>query len=229
MSLIQNADQRWAAAQSIAAGVMDDGMPKRRLKVWLWLAALAVGGALGGLLLGMLLADIPSGSPASSDSADDNLAVRLILASVVQGIGLVIGVVGFIWALRTGRYITRWRAVASPLNLSERKWVTTHIRTRTDVDDPGKKSVVLAIARQNRASALGLLPVLICMLSVALATMLVGISAVIVWLEGVVVLGFIGVFGLLARDYRRAGRYLDTFGGHPRAGGSADSSGGTAG
>ena len=56
--------------------------------------------------------------------------------------------------------------------------------------------------------------------------MLVGISAVIVWLEGVVVLGFIGVFGLLARDYRRAGRYLDTFGGHPRAGGSTGSGSG---
>jgi hypothetical protein len=57
MSLTQDAasDQRWAAAQKIADGEMDERMPRRRRIVWLWTSALIIGSLLLGILLTAVL------------------------------------------------------------------------------------------------------------------------------------------------------------------------------
>ena len=219
MSLTQDAeaDRRWDAAQKIADGEMDERMPRRRRIVWLWISALIVGSWILGLVLGMAL-------PApgiSSGIEEEGWSARVIAGFVFQGVAIVVGIAGFIWARRTHRYITRWRAVASPLSMRERKWVLKQIRSGTPVDDDRKKTVVLAVASQNRRATLGVLPLYFCMTLLALGIGLSTPWAAIAWLELVAVLAFIGVFALLARDYRRAGVYLEKFGGHPPVTGSA--------
>ncbi|MGY4857674.1 hypothetical protein [Cryobacterium sp. AP23] len=210
MSLTQDAeaDQRWAAAQKIAAGGIDERMPRRRRIVLLWISVFFVGSLLLGVVLTAVLPPLDT-----SEAEVEGWSPRVIAGYLFQGAGVLIGVVGFVWAIRTDRYITRWRAVASPLRARERKWVQKQIRTGAPIDDEQKMSVVLAIAAQNRSATLGVLPIFACSTLIAVG---VGLSSpwdLIAWVELVVVLAFIVLFALLARDYRRAGVYLDTFGG----------------
>jgi hypothetical protein len=219
MSLTQDAeaDRRWAAAQKIADGEMDERMPRRRRIVWLWVSALVIGSLLLGVVLTAVLPR-PDDTPSSDGGG---WTARLIAGAVFQAIALVVGVGGFIWAVRTKRYITRWRAVASPLNLRERKWVIKQIRSATPVDDDRKRSVVLAVAAQNRRATLGILPVYCCLVLLAVSVGLLSTWAAIAWLELAVVLAFLVTFAFIARDYRRAGGYLETFGGQSPEAGSA--------
>jgi hypothetical protein len=219
MSLTQDAeaDQRWAAAQKIADGEMDDRMPRRRRAVWLWIAALFI----GTLLLGVLLSAILPRPAAAPSSDSEGWTARLIAGLVFQVTALIVGIGGFTWAVRTRRYITRWRAVASPLTLRERKWVIKQIRSAAPVDEERKRSVVLAVAAQNRRGTWGVLPLYCCLTLLAVSVGLLATWALIAWLESAVVLGFLALFGFLAWDYRRAGVYLDTFGGQSPAAGSA--------
>ncbi|MBX0301148.1 hypothetical protein K2F54_14325 [Cryobacterium sp. 1639] len=211
MSLTQDADadQRWAAAQTIADGAMDERMPRRRRIVWLWLSALII----GSWLLGFALAMILPRTATVSEGDDAGVSTRVIAGLVFQGIGLLIAIVGFIWALRTRRYITRWRAVVSPLNLRERKWVLKQIRSGTPVEDERKKAVVLAAAAQNRRSSQGMLPLFFGLTLMFLGTGVASSLAVVLWLELAAVLAFIILLAVLGRDYRRAGSYLEQFGG----------------
>ena len=212
MSLTQDAasDQRWAAAQKIADGEMDERMPRRRRIVWLWLSALIIGSVLLGVLLTAVLP--PPGGDSGND--DDGWSARLIIGALFQVIALVVGIGGFSWAVRTGRYVTRWRAVASPLKLRERTWVIRQIRSAAPVDDDRKRSVVLAVATQNRRAAEGVVPIHVCLVMLAVSVGLLSTWAAITALELVVVLSFMVLYVFIARDYRRAGVYLATFGGH---------------
>jgi hypothetical protein len=214
------AEQRWAAAQAIADGEVDPPpMPRGSRTLWLWVAASVIGALLLGVLLGLVL---PRSTPTATNDA--GRTVRLIAAWVYMALGIVIGVTGFIWAVRTRRYITRRRAVAAPLSGPERQWVLTQIRTATHIEGDAKKSVVLAIAEQIRQSTLGLAPIYVGLAFIAVA---VGMSTpvpVIAWAESVVVLGFIVTFGFMGREYRRTGRYIDSFGERPPVTHSAGSS-----
>jgi hypothetical protein len=213
MSLTQDAaaDRRWAAAHSLAERVIDDGMRQRRRRVWLWLSVLIVVLMVGSVLLGVALGGVlPRRN--TFDLDDTGQTVQVIAGLALQGLGLIVGIAGFIWARRTGRFITRWRAVAGALNWRERKWVSEQIRTATPVDDEVKKSVVLAIAAQNRRATLGLAPL---WAGFALIMVGAGVAAqwvTIAWLQLGVVIALIVLSGFVARDYRRAGAYLDTFG-----------------
>jgi hypothetical protein len=219
MSVTQDADakRRWAAARSIAGGEMDARMPKRRRVTLLWISFLMVACWVIGALSALLLPPPALGAA----TEDDTWSARLIAASIFLLIGLVVGVVGFVWAVRTRRYITRWRAVASALSVRERRWVTKHIRSATPVEDEGKRLVVLAIAAQNRRATVGVLPLYFSTTMFALS---VGISSpwiAVAWVELIGVLGLLLAFVFVARDYRRAGVYLARFGGESMAAGPA--------
>ena len=229
MSLTQDAaaDRRWAAAAAIAGGGMDDRMPIRRRTVWLWLAAAMVGVLVVPIVLGLVLgAVLPRSSGHSAGERDETWG---IVGLSIQAVGFLVMITGLVWAKRTHRFIARWRAVASPLVPKERRWVVRQMRSQSPVDDVGKQSVVLALAAQLRSTTEWYVPffagIMLNFIGVAVSSP----WAFVRWVLLILVPVLIVMFGLLARDYRRAGTYIDTFGGLPRAGGSADSSGGTAG
>jgi hypothetical protein len=210
MSLTQDAasDRRWAAARSIAEGVPPDRGRRRRHLVWLLISALIVGCLLLGVVLGALLPPLDT-----SPTEEDGWIARAVWAFAAQGIGVGIGVAGLIWAVRTGRIVTRRRAVAGPLNWRERKWALEQIRTATPIDDDLKRAVVLAMAAQNRQVALGWTPLMLGLTLVFVGSALATPWALIAWLHMALVVAVIVSSGFAARDYRRAGAYLDAFGG----------------
>jgi hypothetical protein len=199
-------DARWAAAHQLAHGELDERMSDRRWMVWLWIVVVIVAASILGAQLTRVLP-----SSASGDSVDPSPA-SLVMSGVLLVLAIGIGLAGTFWAAVTGRLVTRWRAVASPLTMRDRRWVLRQIRTAAPVDDETKRSVVLAVAAQNRRSTLGVAPLHASLVLIALSAGLRAESMVIVWLEAVVVVGFLLAYILLARGYRLAGRYLKNFG-----------------
>jgi hypothetical protein len=199
-----DADARWAAAASLADGVADSGVQKRRRVTFLWLGALIVVSlALGFALALWLLPD--GGGTSSSESSDE---ARLIVSIVVGGIGAVLGVGGFIWARRTGRYITRWSAVISPLNMQEKKSVRKQLAGKESVDEM-HLSTILAIARQNQRVTQGLVPLYGAIVLLDLATAFSTPYPLLQYLNVAVALMFIAVGAFLAVIYRRTDAFID--------------------
>jgi hypothetical protein len=119
-----------------------------------WLSALLIGSLLLGVALGLLLlSDTEEGL-----SSEVPTTSRLVLQGSFLGLGLAIGIGAFIWARRTGRYVTRWRAVISPLDLAEKKSVRRQLAGRIPADEE-RLPVLLAIARQNQQVTLGIVPI----------------------------------------------------------------------
>jgi hypothetical protein len=206
-----DADPRWAAAQQLARGETDARMPTRRWMVWLWLpVSIAAVWALG-VLWTLVLPAIGSGTGAERiPSPSSQVASGVLLA-----LAIAIGLPGCLWAANTGRLVPRWRLVSSPLTMRDRKWVMKSIRSAAPVDDDVKRSVVLAVAAQNRRSTLGQAPLFTSLVLLAVSAGIRTSSTAIAWLEMVVVIAFLLAYFLLIRDYILAGRYLDKFGRRP--------------
>jgi hypothetical protein len=120
--------------------------------------------------------------------------------------------VGFTWAKRTGHYITRWQAVASPLSRREKKSVRRQISGKAD-PDRDHLPVVVAIANQNRRATLGIAPIFSALILLAVATAVGSNNLYIKLLELAVSLLFVVVAVQLVVLYRKAGRFIDQHGG----------------
>jgi hypothetical protein len=201
-----NADQRWARARSLADGFLDAEMPRRRRRVLLWIAALAVSTWVLGILLALL---VPDDMTSRGESSIDRPA--LLVGSSVLLLGLLISIGGFVWAKRTGRYITRWKQVVSPLKLSERKWVMKQIRGKIE-PDPDKLPILVAFARQIRATTVGVAPLFVGAAMMPLGTTIVAGSEFARWLIVAALALFAVAAGLMTRDYRLAGKFLTRHG-----------------
>ena len=190
-------EQRWAAARGLAQGVPDRRMSRRRWRLFALLLAVAVAGGISGGLLPSTRS--VAGATGSSSLPGGELAGYVLVA---------VGIVGFIWAKRTGRYITRWRQAISPLNRRERKWVIKQLRGRL-APDPSKMDILLAIAKQSRSAAEGVLPLYVApalaMIGLAIATDL----DVVRWLHLLAAGLFLLAAVLMAIDYRRWGAFID--------------------
>ena len=127
---------------------------------------------------------------------------------VFLGLGLAVGIVGFIWARRTGHYITRWRSVASPLNRQEKKSVRRQISGKDQID-PEHVRVVVAIAHQNRRATLGVAPIYGAMVLIAVGEAAGSDEVYIKLLELAASLLFVLGAVTLVVQYRRAGRFID--------------------
>jgi len=149
-----DADARWAAAAKLADGMVDDRLSRRRRWALTWISALIIGSMLLGLVLGLWLLSHTEGG--STD--EGRTTSRLVLQGIFLVLGLAVGIGGFIWAPRTGRYITRWRAVISPLNLAEKKSVRRQLAGKLPADEE-RLPVLLAIARQNQRVTQGIAPI----------------------------------------------------------------------
>jgi hypothetical protein len=204
MAQTQSSDSRWAAALDIARGMPDENaVRKKRTRVLLWIAALLV----ASWILGVVLAFVLPVHSHSDGSGDETSGSRIVAAFILEGVGLVVGVVGFIWARRTGRYITRWSSVSSPLNRREKKSAQKQINGKKPLEEE-KLPVLIAIARQGRKVSVGLVPIYGGIALFALALALLSDSLYVRILEAISVACFLFVFGVLAVAYRRSGRFL---------------------
>lgn len=108
------AKERWEAAAKLAEGVRDERYRHRRTWTWLFVIALLLVVGAGGVLIAALL---PTPGRTDPSPGREWVAAGLSVLSFVW-IGAV-----FIHGLRSKTFITRWRAVLSPLNRSERRRV----------------------------------------------------------------------------------------------------------
>lgn len=157
---------RWAAASKLADGVLDDGFQKRRNRILIRLAVLVAAAWLAGIVIALLfLPKTGSGHSAGGGTSIQQLTGQIVF--LVLGFG--VGIVGFIWARRTGHYVTRWSAVASPLNLAEKKSVRRQISGKESIDTE-HLPVIVAIATQNRRATIGIAPIYAAIVLFATAT-----------------------------------------------------------
>ncbi|MCS0644739.1 hypothetical protein [Curtobacterium flaccumfaciens] len=194
--------ERWAAAARLADGQSDDGLRRRRTRVFVWLGALVLVSWAVGVVLALVLAP---GTGSSHASGGDG--VQLLVQLLLLLLGLVVGIVGFVWAYRSGHYVTRWRSVSSPLSRAEQRSVRRQIAGQEPIDDE-HADIVFAVAVQNRRATLGILPIFGAVMLFAASTAVSTDSLPIKLIE--LVASFTVVLGLvqLALQYRRAGRFL---------------------
>lgn len=196
------AEERWAAAARLADGRTDERLPRRRARAVAWIVVLVVVLALVGFGVGWFL---PT-SVADSDGSDPS-TLRLVVQLGLLLLGILVGAFGFAWARRTGRWVTRWQAVRSPLSRREQRSVQRQIAGSEPLDE-AHRDVVVAIAEQNQRATLGGVPIYAAVALFAASTAVSTDTWSIRLLESVVVVGLIAVFGWLAVLYRRTGRFL---------------------
>jgi hypothetical protein len=201
-----DAAARWAAAADLADGVTDDGLQKRRARILIQIGALAVGSWITGLVIAILF--IPRGSSADATRTSTMETQQLLAQLIFVGLGLFVGIAGFVWGKRTGHYITRWRAVASPLNRTEKKSIRRQISGK-DQPDREHLGVVVAVARQNRRATLGITPIYAAMVLLAIGTAIGSDDIFVKFLELVVSLMIVAVAVQLVILYRRCGRFIE--------------------
>lgn len=194
--------ERWAAAARLADGQSDDGLLRRRTRVFVWVGALVLVSWAVGVVLALVLP-----STIGSTHAKGGDGAQLLVQLVLLLLGLGVGIVGFVWASRSGHYITRWRSVSSPLSRAEQRSVRRQIAGKEPLDDE-HAAIVVAVAAQNRRATLGVLPIYGAAMLFAASTAVSTDSLPIKLLELVASLAFVVGLVQLAFQYRRAGRFL---------------------
>jgi hypothetical protein len=194
--------ERWAAAARLADGQSDDGLLRRRTRVFVWVGALVLVSWAVGVVLALVLP-----STIGSTHARGGDGAQLLVQLVLLLLGLGVGIVGFVWASRSGHYITRWRSVSSPLSRAEQRSVRRQIAGKEPLDDE-HAAIVAAVAAQNRRATLGVLPIYGAAMLFAASTAVSTDSLPIKLLELVASLAFVVGLVQLAFQYRRAGRFL---------------------
>lgn len=194
--------ERWAAAARLADGQSDDGLLRRRTRVFVWVGALVLVSWAAGVVLALVLP-----STIGSTHAKGGDGAQLLVQLVLLLLGLGVGIVGFVWASRSGHYITRWRSVSSPLSRAEQRSVRRQIAGKEPLDDE-RAAIVAAVAAQNRRATLGVLPIYGAAMLFAASTAVSTDSLPIKLLELVASLAFVVGLVQLAFQYRRAGRFL---------------------
>ena len=197
---------RWAAAEDLARGETDEGLPKRRNLVIAQVAVLITASWLAGVIFALVF--LPDGGSTRADEGPR--AAQLIAQLVFLALGLLVGIVGLVWAKRSGHYVTRWRAVASPLNRQERKSVRRQI-TGKETPNQDRLFVLVAAAKQSRRAVLGAAPIYAALLLFAVSTAIGANVLFLTILElGVSVL-FVVAAIQMAILYRRMGTFIDRF------------------
>lgn len=206
---VAGSDERWAQALAMARGVVDERLVRctRRKAVRVAVALTAVCGGVGvaGGLLALQFADD------ISTFTDSEITAIQIVGGILVLLGFVVVGVGTVWAHRTGRYVSRWRSVISPLNRGEQKLAYKQVAGKAAVDE-SRLPVLVALARQNRKVALGSLPLHVGSLLMAVGLALVVDILVFRVLEAAATLLFVVSIAVLLVAYRRSGRFLARYG-----------------
>lgn len=197
---------RWAAAEALARGDADAGLPKHRNRVIAHIAALIAASWLAGVVLALVF--LLEGANTRADEGPRT--AQLITQIVFLALGFLIGISGFIWARRSGHYVTRWRAVASPLNKHERRSMRRQI-TGKDAPNHEHLLILIAAAQQSRRAVLGVAPIYAALLLFAVSTAIGANVLFLTILElGVSVLFVVAAIQMVIL-YRRMGTFIDRF------------------
>jgi len=197
---------RWAAAEDLARGETDEGLPKRRNRLIGQIAVLLTASWLTGIVLALVF--LPDGGSTRADAGPRS--GQLIAQFAILVLGLLVGIVGFVWAKRSGHYVTRWRAVASPLSRQERKSVRRQI-TGKDAPNHDRLFVLVAAAKQSRRAVLGVAPLYAALLLITVSTAIGANALFLTILElGVSVLFVVAAMQMVIY-YRRMGTFIDRF------------------
>lgn len=207
---IEQVEARWAAAAKLADGVPDDDFHKRRTRILIRLAALLIGSWIVGVVIAVFFVPRGAHQSRSNNGPSEGQAIAQL---VFLALGFIVGVVGFIWAKRTGHYITRRRAVTSPLNRAEKKAVRKQIKGKAELDH-AHLVTILAVASQNRRATLGMVPIYSALVLFAVATAIGSNRPFVKLLELVASLLLVATAAQLIVFYRRAGRFINTHRGH---------------
>lgn len=201
--------RRWSEAVDLAHGITDAGrLRRRRNRVFLLLVALIVLSWLAGVVLAVLLpTSVGDGSRDVPDS-------RVVGGLVVEAVGFAVLIGGFVWARRTGRYVTRWRSIAAPLSRGQRRQAQRMIAGKEQVR-PDRREYLLALAEQNRRTTEGIVPLYGAILLINSFTLFVDPKPFQVVLFVLVMALFAFAAVQLATLYRRSGRFLDRNGMEP--------------
>lgn len=201
-----SAEERWARAAQLAEGVEDDQLRRRRSRfLWFLIGLLAVG-FVGGLVAGLLL---PKATSVQADDAE--LPARFFVGVAVAGCGFVVVTAGLIWAKVTGRFITRWRAVWSPLNRKERASFLKQIKLKEPVDEQ-HLPILIAGAVQGRRSTLGVAPLYGGIVLLLTGSLILGTGATFgFWIYLVCIGLYVALAVVLIVAYRQIGRFLERY------------------
>jgi len=207
MTRIEEND-RWAAAERLAAGEVDERLTRRRGTTLLWIVALFLVGVAAGVVIALLLPSRPE------HTASEGIEPRVVIGWGISGLGFAVAVVTFVWGRRTGHYIPRWRAVLSPLSWEERKSAVRQLRGKEALD-ARHATVIVAAARQSQRATWGYVPLVI-----ALTLMMVGsaISSGVFWATwlfaaAILLFAVSGIVSLIR--YREVAAFLDVHEGTP--------------
>lgn len=195
--------RRWSEAVESARGVTDAGrIRRRRNRVFLLLTAIIVASWLAGVVLALAL-------PRSADDGSQEVPDSRVLAGlVVEGIGFAALVGGFVWALRTGRYVARWRSIAAPLTRRQRRQAQRAIAGKQQLD-PDRRMFLLALAAQNRRTTEGIVPLYGAILLFNSFSLFIDPKPFQIVLVGLVVALFAIAAAQLTLIYRRSGRFIE--------------------
>jgi hypothetical protein len=201
-----DSEARWEAAALVAAGSTDAGFRRRRRLALIWILAVAMGSPLVGVAIGRWIATSAGIDRIALDG--QSFEVRLVLQLVLLGLGVTVGLGGFLWGVGTKRYVTRWRAISGPLSMAQKKSVRRQLLGKEPVDSD-HLDVILAIARQGQRAIQAVVPLLG-------AVALFAVSSVVsttVLLYQLVLAGslllWVGVGVQLALAYRKTARFID--------------------
>jgi len=200
-------DDRWAAAERLAAGEVDPGLRRRRGSLLLWIVVLVLASGAVGIVIGLLL-------PSRPERPSAGVQEHVFIGWAISALGFAVALVTFVWGRRTGHYIPRWRGVLSPLSRGERKSAVRQLRGKDELDAQ-HATVIVAAARQAQRATWGYVPLLI-----ALTLMTVGsaISSRVFWstwllAAAVVLFAVSGIVSLIR--YREVAAFLDAHEGTP--------------
>jgi len=202
-------DARWAAAAQLAQGITDEGFHKRRARILLWIGVVIAASWITGFVAALWF--LPKSSVGRGSGPHESSG-QLIVQIVLLGLGLIVGIMGFIWAKRSGHYITRWRSVASPLNRREKKNVRRQLSGKI-APDTEHLPVVVAIANQSRRATLGVAPICAAAVLLAVSTAVGSNVTFLKLTELAVCLLFVIVAVQLVVLYRRTGLFIAQHGG----------------
>ena len=190
---------RWNAAAYRAAGVPGDDISPRTVQALARLGVLVALFVSLGVVLALAAPDTQSGFDGQ----------RLLVQFLFLALSVVVGITGYVWARRSGFYLTRDQSLSSLLTRDDRRQACRWIRG-SEQPDPRWLPTLVALARQKQRALFGAAPIYAAValieVSVAISTDVPAIRVIALFV--VALFAAVGIRSV--RDYRQTDRFIAT-------------------